>query len=407
MKEKLIIKNFGPIKSVELELGIFNVLIGENATGKSIVAKLLAVCRNFSFIVDNNFSLNAFENGLETMGLSEFIQNDSQIYYDCEHYQFEAKRELEKDIERNEEGIFMYKIEKYVFSTQLVYKTKEFENLLNQLKAIQPAEQQYGYYSLIGWTIPTSFLKNDVAAVVDSSFYMPTERGLQSIFSLGKNSIQNLSDGLFNQLAELDQITRVFNSETLIEPLNITYKNENGKGYIKKDFENKYYSLFNAASGYHSAIPIVLSLLFYSEVKKKPTTFVIEEPELNLFPTAQNKLLQYLVDNTINFGNSILLTTHSPYILTSLNNLMYAFRVGQLYPNEAGKIIEKKNWINPDNVSVYMMLTNGNCEDIFDRDEGLIKAEMIDNVSRILNEQFDSLLNIEYSQHELNTRQMH
>ncbi len=42
MKEKLIIKNFGPIESVELKLGRFNVLIGENSTGKSTVAKVLA-----------------------------------------------------------------------------------------------------------------------------------------------------------------------------------------------------------------------------------------------------------------------------------------------------------------------------------------------------------------------------
>ncbi|HEX8677413.1 MAG TPA: AAA family ATPase, partial [Segetibacter sp.] len=41
MKEKLVIKNFGPIENVELELRRFNVLIGENSTGKSTVAKVL------------------------------------------------------------------------------------------------------------------------------------------------------------------------------------------------------------------------------------------------------------------------------------------------------------------------------------------------------------------------------
>ena len=53
LKEKLIIQNFGPIKHIELDLGIVNVLIGEQATGKSTVAKLLAVCRYFSFIIDS------------------------------------------------------------------------------------------------------------------------------------------------------------------------------------------------------------------------------------------------------------------------------------------------------------------------------------------------------------------
>ncbi|MEJ7682232.1 MAG: AAA family ATPase [Segetibacter sp.] len=250
--------------------------------------------------------------------------------------------------------------------------------------------------------MPTSFFQNDVAAVLDNPFYVPTERGLQSIFSLGKNSIQNLSDALFNQLAQLDQIARLFKNETKIEPLGISYKNENGKGYIKKDTDDKFYSLFNAASGYQSTIPIVLLVKYYSEIRKKLKTFIIEEPELNLFPTAQNKLMQYLVDKTMNYGNNMLLTTHSPYILTSLNNLTYAYKVGQLFNDEAEKIIDKKYWINPNDVSVYMMLSNGECEDIFDREEGLIKAEKIDGVTNILNEQFSSLLNLQFAANEFN-----
>ena len=54
MKEKLIIKNFGPIKSVDLDLGKITVLIGDQATGKSTVAKVLSICRYFSYIVDYN-----------------------------------------------------------------------------------------------------------------------------------------------------------------------------------------------------------------------------------------------------------------------------------------------------------------------------------------------------------------
>lgn len=401
MKEKLIIKNFGPIKSVELELGRFNVLIGENATGKSIVAKLWAVCRYFSNILDDDLFPKAFEDGLESRGLTEFIQNDSYIFYECKHYSFKAKRDLKKDIERDEDGEILYEMERHVFFPTLTSKSEEFKNLLNELKAIQPSVDQYNFYSLMGgWTIPSSFFQNDVSAVLDNPLYVPTERGLQSIFSLGKSSIQNLSDALFNQLAELDQVARVFKKETVIEPLGITYKNENGKGYIKKDTDDKYYSLFNAASGYQSTIPIVLLVKYYSEIRKKSKTFIIEEPELNLFPSTQDKLMHYLVDKIMNYNNSILLTTHSPYTLTSINNLMYAYKVGQMHTDEANKIIEQKYWQDPENVSVYMMLPSGRCENIFDRVESMIKVERIDEISRILNSQFDSLLDIELGVHE-------
>lgn len=102
-------------------------------------------------------------------------------------------------------------------------------------------------------------------------------------------------------------------------------------------------------------------------------------------------------------NRNLTLTTHSPYVLTSINNMMYAFKVGQLNREEADKIIDHRYWINPNDVSVYMMLANGECEDIFDRDEGLIKAEKIDGVTNVLNEQFGSLLNLEFASNEFNT----
>ena len=142
---------------------------------------------------------------------------------------------------------------------------------------------------------------------------------------------------------------------------------------------------------------------FY-ENKKRKKTFLVEEPELNLFPTAQNSLMQYLVDKTINLGNSLLLTTQSPYILTSLNNLTYAYLIGQKDSLGVSKEIEEKYWLNPADVSVYMLKTDGGYEDIFDREEGMIKAEKIDGVSTQLNKTFDKLLNIEFKKNELDTR---
>jgi len=44
-QEKLIVKNFGPIKEAELELGKVTVFIGEQASGKSVLAKLVAISK--------------------------------------------------------------------------------------------------------------------------------------------------------------------------------------------------------------------------------------------------------------------------------------------------------------------------------------------------------------------------
>ena len=45
MSETLTIRNFGPIKDMTLELRAVNILIGDQGTGKSTVAKLLTVIK--------------------------------------------------------------------------------------------------------------------------------------------------------------------------------------------------------------------------------------------------------------------------------------------------------------------------------------------------------------------------
>ncbi len=384
---------------MELELSRFTVLIGEQATGKSTVAKLLAVCRYFSYIVNDNGDLgyldNNFFEGLTAWGLKEFVKPDSYILYKNKDYTLTVANQTVAQ-QREEPDGNPFKNEQTLFLPNLSDKSEAFENLLNELGKIRPERTNKPFdLRYLMWTIPTSFFQNDVAAVMDNPFFIPTERGLQSIFSLGKSSIQNIADSLFNQLAELNTIARFYKNDTQIEPLDITYKIENGHGYIKKNKEQTFYSLDNGASGYQSTIPIVLVTKFYAETKRKSKTFIVEEPEMNLFPEAQQKLIEYLVATVINNRNSILITTHSPYVLTSLNNLIYAYKTGQSHPEETEKIINKKYWLNQEDISVYMLLPDGTCEDIMDGEEGMIKADRIDNVSRKLNSEFDLLQDIE------------
>jgi AAA15 family ATPase/GTPase len=399
LSEKLIIRNFGPIVNVELDLKKFNVIIGEQATGKSTIAKVLSVCRYFSFVEQVE---DSFENGLLSWGMSrDYVRKGSHIEYDCQHYHFIASwTDKTRDLEGppyeplfppDEEG-------GYLFSCKVscIAKSEEYKNLIEEFNSVKVRKEEFtvGHQHYV-WDVPINFYANKVSKVLNNPFYLPTERGLQSLFSLGKSSIQNISDSLFNQLANLDSIARNFTSETKIEPLKLYYFNRDGKGFVRKENESVFYSLNNGASGYQSTIPVVLVNKYYNEVKKKNKTFLIEEPELNLFPTAQKELVNYLVSDSANIGNQILLTTHSPYILTSLNNLMYAYEVGKQYADKVDKIIHEKYWLNPNDVAAYELKTDGTCDDIFNREENLISAGRIDEISNTLNEQFDELLNIE------------
>lgn len=400
MKEILTIRNFGSIKDMTLELSRFNIIIGENGTGKSTFAKVLAVCKYFSYITWNGYfeipgvKENHFILGLQAWGLGEYIKSNSFIHYQCQHYSLTVENKIGIETEWDEERNTTYNIEMADFSVKLEPVSEDFRKLLLDLENLKPKPDSNYSSEDIFWRTPSSFFQNNVAKLMDNPFYLPTERGLQSLFSLGKSSIQNIADSLFNQFARIDQIVRMFKNEVSIEPLGIDYKNDNGKGYFRKKEDDKYFSLFNAASGYQSTIPIVLIIKYYNEIKKKSKTFIIEEPELNLFPLAQNKLMNFLVENIINYDNSILITTHSPYILTSLNNMMYAYIAGEKEPDEINGIINKRYWINPNAVSAYMLLPNGKCENIMDG-EGLIKAEKIDSVSNLLNRDFNALMDIE------------
>ncbi len=414
MKETLHIKNFGPIKEVKLELGKVNVFIGDNGTGKTSIGKILCICRYFSYI--NSINEGGMQSAFKEWGLEELMKINTEIYYDNFDYELSIKGEEVPYEEKDQIGeVFTNyywdlivdlnsKSERFVKLQEELYKERySNENSSDELTAIdriilnKPNEPSNYFYQQI------------VNKVMVNPFFLTTDRVLQSLFVLGKSSLQNINDSLFSQFSKLDSIQRKFNKEIEIEPFGITYKNDNGVGKFKIKSSNSFYNLENAPSGFKTAIPIILASKYYTEILKKNKFLIIDEPENSLFPIGQKKLVDFLVNRTINyihpvtknkFNNQLLLTTHSPYILTSLNNLMYAYTVGQINKKEVSSIIEEKYWLNPEDVSAYMLVYDkekgGIVEkNIVDEETKLIKSEMIDSVSRDLNEEFDKLLNIE------------
>ena len=383
MKETLKIKNFGTIKDMELDLRRINVFIGDQGTGKSTVSKLICICRYFSYISNNFYSNHkSFEDGLFIWGMDEYIKEDTYIKYSNKHYTFNI--DFSKDISDYKE---------------LKSNSKEFSSLLKTYNDWHPNPEEHGYVKLDIEKIPDSFFLNDVSKILDNPFFIPVERGLQSIFSLGKTSLNNLSDSLFNQFSKIDNIARTFKSDTFIEPLKITYKNENGFGKFKTTEQDSFYPMTSAASGYQALIPIALICKFY-EKNLKSKTIIIEEPELNLFPETQYNLIKYFSRYYKINKNQFFITTHSPYILSSINNLMYAYNMGLIDAEKTNKIIPKEFWLNSEDVSCYSF-EEGNAFEILDRAEGLINTGKIDSVSKIMGEEFDQLLGIdvEYNNH--------
>lgn len=373
MKERLVIKNFGPIKSVDLELGKMTILIGEQATGKSTIAKVMAVCRYLNLFSIESHQLEVFKTTLKYWNIDSYLKDNSYIYYKNDDF----SKEL---------------IDKKLIITPLSEKNI---SILNNIKSFyEKMEVDFSNFENKDFEVLNN-MNISINKSIENSFFIPTERGLQSLFSLGKGSVNNMSDILFEQLSKLSMISKSIKKEIIIKPLDIKFVNKKDLGFVRKKNERTSYNLDNSASGYQSMIPIVLSINFF---KNNEQNFIIEEPELNLFPKAQKKLMEFFVENINQNGHSFLLPTHSPYLLSSLTNLMYASNIAKLengkFKEKVSQIIPEEYWMNVDDVSAYH-LENGEAKNLVNKEEGLINIDDLDNVSEIINNEFDRLLSIE------------
>lgn len=120
---------------------------------------------------------------------------------------------------------------------------------------------------------------------------------------------------------------------------------------------------------------------------------IVEEPEQNLFPTSQQKVINSLLEyNNAIKENKLVICTHSPYILASLNNSILADEVYKKTGKAINSYSEKKRVAYAD-VSAYMC-ENGRIISIKDNDSKLINADVIDSCSTKINSDFDELLDL-------------
>jgi len=362
LAEKLIVKNFGPIKHVELDIKKVNVLIGEQGTGKSALVRLL-----------NHFTSKNFFFGHIIESESEFEENffnnaNSEIKYISPDFQIEYK-----GVKDGFSICFTGKSKHLLERFSIVYK-----NFIENFNS----EYKDEFYSLSKW-FDENILTNS---------YIPAERNTVSILDRLTNSSRlGLDQYIINFFEEYGNARAKLIDISIPYLKNVTFKRENLND--KVIFNGEELLLRTTSSGFQSSIPLAVFIEYFTSIKDK-IRFIIEEPELNLFPTTQYELMKYLIEKTCQEKNGLFLATHSPYILTSLNNMMYAYIIGQTNLEKVSKEIDKKYWLNPDEVSAYRMKSDGTAENIKD-DEGLIIAEEIDEVSKTINKEFNTIMDIE------------
>jgi hypothetical protein len=86
---------------------------------------------------------------------------------------------------------------------------------------------------------------------------------------------------------------------------------------------------------------------------------IVEEPEQNLFPTSQHKILNSLLEfNNMSEGNKLIMTTHSPYIINYLTLAVKADALKARIKTEALKnkldsIVPLSSTIHSDDLVIY------------------------------------------------------
>jgi len=439
MKEKLIIHNFAGISDIELELGDINILIGPQATGKSICAKSLYYFKSFTSDIFSAVRNNKHIDEFNKMFIDKFNE-----YFPPQSWP--ASFSIRYEIKCESDQILFIQVKKQsksTFNVRLTY-SDYYKNLYETL---------YDDFSSLR---KSSFLENQPRNVLYVKEYeinrlfqeklkkeiSPLGNRRQLFIPAGRSFFGILQSSIFTFLASnttIDPFLKSFGSflENIkhfgidFYELSERYTKKNaqkkiikeqvdqlieailkGKYVYEKDKDYLLYQdgrktlLANASSGQQETLPLAIILRSFVTQRMyswEAFTIYIEEPEAHIFPTAQKEIVQ-LISLVYNFYRDeplqFVITTHSPYILTEFNNLLYAGIIEEKLTRkrknktELYKLVSKEQILNPNKIKCYS-LDNGSYQSLISTDTGLITSDVIDAVSDEFSFQFGDLLDLD------------
>ena len=427
--EKIIIKNFGPIKEVELEIKPFTVFIGPQASGKSTISKTIYFFKSLrndllKYFIESIDSGN-FDKPLGNIGkrirakFLNFFGPTAHIHNFYLRYEFGHK------------SITINLKKRYVnpvFSQDFV---KEFNDILSYIKQILPKTfhrdpKFLPVSELLKLEQAKKSVLDELEKLVNELFgndedllFIPAGRSLLTTLS---DQLQYIHPHRLDYLMQsfIDRINAtkpLFHKslDDLIKDKEYLTNDTIQYGYVRaakrviesilkaryiNDFEgeklyvsdNKYVKINFSSSGQQESIWI-LNLIFISLLNNNKLFIVFEEPEAHLYPVAQKEMIDLVALLFNALQSQVILTTHSPYILSSINNLIYASTLREKGIN-IDKVISPKTIISYDKLDAFFV-ENGIIRSIIDNETHLIQSEAIDSVSEIINDTFDRLFDLD------------
>ncbi|MFN8714284.1 MAG: AAA family ATPase [Bacteroidota bacterium] len=385
MKESIHIKNLGPIKDIFLnDIKPFTVLIGESASGKSTLMKALALFRWISkmqhirsYLKHSNLSKSPFRFRMETYlndtGLAQYITEKTEVIYIT-------------SFENGNTYTLEYRNRKLTDeSTNINIASDDLQ--FNKISFISETRNIIPLWAQRGASLTGAYL----------GFYF---HETYSDFDKASETLKEIELGFLNARLEVKELD---------DKKEFVIKSNTGDTSYEIDFRN-------SSSGTQNAAPIALisayfarkfdfadafnrSVLRYLSQTDNLTDFKpaknlseigqqiymhIEEPELSLYPDAQCELLNDLIKNcfiSTEHSISLILSTHSPYIINHLNLLIRAFDTNQLI--SGAKIDYNK-------LTVYQ-IEDGQINNLMSLNERLVDTNIL---SETINNIYDQYANL-------------
>jgi hypothetical protein len=413
--ERLIVRNFLVLREADIDIGRFTVLIGPQASGKSIVAKLAYYFRDFL----GRHLFQAIEQKVDKRQMTrEAVSRFERIFpnyawgdaaFEIEYSYGDLRLTVARAKQKSKATSVVFTFSEAVTDIYLRLRAEYKERVRLDPGALFLVEEIAteilpGYARETAFQQPTfipasrSFfatLQRHVFSFVARSLPIdPLIAQFGSVYASARVQYRSLweSDDYAGSAPLLGLLRRQIDSILIGD-----YQHIKGEDWIVT--KEGRVNVTNASSGQQEALPmlVVLAASLAGEQGVSPL-YVVEEPEAHLFPVSQRRLVNVFSLLYANSSCQFFLTTHSPYVLTAINNLVFAAGlVDRGDPATTHKVTRTITGAAPIRFADLRAYTieGGKARSILDRKNRIIGSSVIDSVSDEFERVFDRLMSLQ------------
>ena len=383
------IENFGAIRDAHVALGKVTVLVGPQGCGKSTVARLYAA---FLWLEKSlaRKSLRKSDCTVEYVVSSVFayvqidhlIRDDTRIRYRGDRYSISFTSDSVEIKARKGD----YSLPKILY----IPSERSFISVVDDIRSIRNLPSVM--YELASYSS-----SNDASIISDKerTYGIPLDRaasGIQSVLPLAlvyDSSIRGMEykGKAGKQLLSVEQVEKI---RKLSERFTLDKPFVRPADRIQHILSIAGIDSMPSSKEAYQELAGQLGLIVDSHVAA-----IIEEPEQNLFPDAQRQLIEHIVERLNVSGSSVLITTHSPYVLAALNNLIYA---GSLSGKKGVDSVVPAGFQLSYKDVMASYIEDGTCASIKDDGLRMLDPSSIDSCSRTINDIYSRLEDIEFGE---------